>query len=89
MRDADYDRIANELAEADYDAWASGDQRENVDNWMQSNAHEYVQHLVMGGDMYHAAMRNMRKDCIYSLSDDMGERVREHIYDQSQYYEEV
>lgn len=89
MLDADYDRIANELAEADYDAWASGDKRENVDNWMECNAHEYVQHLVMGGDLYHASLRNMRKDCIYSLADDMAERVRDYLYDQSQYYEEA
>jgi hypothetical protein len=89
MTDREYQEIAERFAEEDYDAWLCGDKRENVDDWMASNAADYVQHLAMGGDMYHAAMRNMRKDCIYSLADDMGERVREHIYDQSQYYEEA
>ena len=89
MRDAEYDRIANELAEADFDAWASGDKRENVDDWMLSNCHEYIQHLMRGGDYALAARVNMRRDCIYTLADDMQDRVAEYMRDQADYYEEV
>ena len=88
MRDADYERIARDMANQDYDDWICGDRKANVDDWMESNAHEYIQHLMRGGEYGLAARVNMRRDCVYTLADDMDDRVREYMRDMANEYAE-
>jgi len=77
---SEYVQTAQLLAEQDYDAWLFGEERENVTDWIEANAHEYIRGLAVGGDSYHATLRNMRKDCTGTLADDMDpDRVRSEL----------
>jgi hypothetical protein len=88
MREREYQDKADEFAGEAYDQWAAGTKNEIISDWMDANAGAYAQGLVRGGDYYHAALREMRKDCLPTLAEAMIERVEEYYRDQADEYAE-
>jgi hypothetical protein len=51
----------------------------SVSDWLDENGSEYVHQLVRGGDHYHAAIRDMRRDFTAWFAEAYSQEIKEEM----------